>query len=364
MYRQDDRGNGSAGSLPDVPEFPTYPSEFFEHLPNAARGVPRPSTPLLDRDREIAQLCALLRSPNVQLVTITGPGGVGKTRLALEVVNQTAAHFPDGVIAISLAPVRDPAHVLTAIARGMGVQLSGTLDSASQLAASLHEQRSLLLLDNCEQVIESATDIASLLSNCPQLTVLTTSRAPLRLDAEHLIHAMPLSAGMLPLTTEGVLPGAVQLFIARARLVEPTFTLDDRDLAAIQEICRRLDGLPLAIELAAARISAVSPRELLERMDPRLPMLAHGNRDLPERQQTMRSTIAWSYDLLSEDDQRLFRSLSVFVGGFRLPAAEDTLTSIYVATGQPPPSDSGHRRFARITHLEQFALQGNETKPR
>jgi predicted ATPase/DNA-binding CsgD family transcriptional regulator len=335
MHRQVDRGNVTGVQTSPVPYSSAYAPERSEILWNTARGIPRPGTPLFDRESDIERLCEMLDSPDIRLLTITGPGGVGKTRIALETTNQVAHRFPDGVIAISLAPIRDPAHVLPSIAHGAGLQLFDPRDAESHLIAALHEQRALLLLDNCEQVLEAAPGIAQVLNGCPHLKVLATSRAPLNLAAERIFQAMPLSFGSVPVTSGETLPGAIQLFVTRAKHGDPGFALDHRNAHDIQEICRRLDGLPLAIELAAARVRTISPRELLERLEPSLPMLIHGSLDFQERQQTMRAAIAWSYELLSGQEQRLFRWLSVFVGGFFLRAAESIVTALCATEALP-----------------------------
>lgn len=339
MYRQVDRRSEAEGLSPD-PSQPAKQNGFLEIVGaqsmlgqpwHAASVLPRQTTPLFDRDAEVERLRGLLRDPHCRLITITGPGGVGKTRLVLETLLQSAVEFPDGVIFTSLAPVRNPALVIPAIARSAGLQVTDPANALDNLRTTLHEQRILLVLDNFEQVVDAAPDIAQLLAACPHLKMLITSRVSLRISAEHLIAAAPLSleSNVGDSSADGrLLPGAVRLFVDRARRVDPAFELTDQTAGTILEICRRLDGLPLAIELAAARVAVISPAVLLERLDPRLPILTQGDRDLPERQQTMRSAIAWSYELLGERDRWLFRVLSVFVGGFRLPAAEAVVHSV------------------------------------
>ena len=339
MYRQVDHRSG-AERLPQDALQPAEPIEFIEIVgAQPALGERGPvggtlshqTTRLFDRDAEIEHVRALLRDPRLRLVTITGPGGVGKTRLALETARQVAGEFPDGVILISLAPVRHPAHVIPAIARSAGLRWTNRTGALDKLATTLHEQRILFLLDNFEQVVDAAADIALLLAACPRLKLLVTSRVPLRISHEVLVSTTPLSLDIRDVASQDgnpQNPGAVSLFADRARRVDPAFQLTDQNAGIVLEICRRLEGLPLAIELAAARVGAISPAVLLERLDPRLPLLTQGNRDLPERQQTMRSAIAWSYELLNERDRQLFRWLAVFVGGFRLPAAESVVRSM------------------------------------
>lgn len=345
MYRQATQHPEAEPSPGVLPPIQANQTDVFEHPtvqigPGAARrlpgGLPRPVTPLIGRETELSLLLSQLTTQVARPLTITGTGGVGKTRLALEAAARCRGHFPDGVHFIPLAPVRDPGHVLPAIARGLGIHPPAGHDLLEALAVSLHEQRILIVLDNFEQVIDAAPAIGELIAACPLLTMLITSRAPLRLEAETIFPAKPLSLETPVLAADSpaeTLPGAVKLFVDRSRQVDPAFRLDERNLETVLEICRRLDGLPLAIELAAARLRTVSPRELLARLDPRLPLLSAGYRDLPERQQTLRATIAWSYDLLPEREKTVFRWLSIFVGGFRLPAAEAVARSMRNAVG-------------------------------
>jgi predicted ATPase/DNA-binding SARP family transcriptional activator len=285
----------------------------------AARGaieLPVPARPLVGREHELRELVELLRGEEIRLLTMTGAGGTGKTRLALEVAATLVDEYPDGVFFVSLAPIRDPALVVPTIAKTIGVSEQGGKPPAETLADELGAKKTLLLLDNFEQVVEAAPAVAELLARAPKLKVLVTSREPLQLGAEHEYQVPALAQGE-----------AVDLFRARAANAEP--------LPAVAEICRRLDGLPLAIELAAARTKVLPPRMLLERIEQRLPLLTGKRRDVPARQQTLRATIAWSYDLLSSEEQQVFRRLSVFVGGCTLEAAEhvtgadlDTLQSL------------------------------------
>jgi non-specific serine/threonine protein kinase len=271
----------------------------------------------------------LLRD-EVPLVTLTGPGGVGKTRLAVRVASNLEAAFPDGVVFVGLAPITDPSLIPSVIAQALGMREAGDQTMTERLTAVLGDKQLLLVLDNFEQVVEAAPLVADLLASCPALTVLVTSRVRLRLSEEREVPVLPL---MLPETQDQAsargldAPAAVRLFAERAQAVNPDFALTDHNAQAVTEICRRLDGLPLAIELAAARVKALPPAALLARLDQRLPLLTGGGRDLPARQQTMRDAIAWSYDLLTPEEQTLFRRLGIFVAGFTLEAAEAVVHS-------------------------------------
>lgn len=292
--------------------------------PGARAALPKPRSSLIGREAELAEVRAMLLHRDGGLVTLIGPGGVGKTRLALEVAAGVHDAFADGVVFVELAPLRDPALVGAALAAALGVRDTGARSLAEALCVVLRDRNLLLVLDNFEPVVEGAALVAALLAACPRIKVLATSRVRLRLSSEQ---AAPLAPLRLP-DTDGELSvatvsaaDAVRLFVARAHAADPAFAFTAANAATVAAICVRLDGLPLAIELAAARVAHLPLPALLARLERRLSFLTGGPRDLPVRLRTMRDAIAWSYDLLDHGDQSLFRRLAVLSGGFDLEAA-------------------------------------------
>ena len=284
-----------------------------------------PLTTFIGRGSELEAALHLVRDPSVRLVTLTGAGGIGKTRLALEIATRSRADFDGQVAWVSLAPVQAPELVLPAIAAAVDVQEAGNEDVLERLTETLATERLLLVLDNVEHVLGAAADISALLRGCPGITALATSRAPLRISGERILVVPPLP---LPVGLAGPKSGAldenesVRLFVDRARLVSPSFDLGPETALLVANICQRLDGLPLAIELAAARVYHLSVRTMNERLAHRLPLLTGGAADLPERQQTLERSVWWSYDLLAPAEQWIFRRLAVFSGGFDIDAVE------------------------------------------
>jgi predicted ATPase/class 3 adenylate cyclase len=306
---------------PDLPDaFPALRTlDAYHH------NLPAQATPLVGREAEAQAVVDLLQRATIRLLTLTGPGGIGKTRLALQVAAELLDAYPDGVWFVDLSPVRDPKLVLPTIAKVFEIADAGEKPLAERLAAYLRPRRALLLLDNVEQVADAAPQIADLLAAAVDIQVLATSREVLRLYGEQEYPVPPLTLpdlAKLPPLERLTQYEAVRLFIERAQAVRPEFQVTNETAPVVAEICARLDGLPLAIELAAARIRIFPPQPLLARLGNRLRLLASGPRNLPGRQQTLRDAIAWSYDLLSAEEQTLFARLGVFAGGFTLAAAE------------------------------------------
>ena len=348
------------------------PRALPQPSPTAAAALPIPPTPLFGRQAAIAAAAALLREGDARLLAITGPGGVGKTRLALAVAATLAADFADGVQFVPLVGLHDPALVLPAIARAVGVREAAGAALADALAAALHATQTLLLLDNCEQVAAAAPAIAALLARCARLRIVVTSRVALRVRGESVFPIGPLAVPALrdpPDLAALARSPAVALFLDRARALAPDFALTEANAAAIAGICVHLDGLPLAIELAAARVRTLAPPELRARLDDRFALLTRGARDLPERQRTLRDAVAWSHDLLDADARRLIRRLAVFVGGWEraaavavcagddLPAARipDLLASLAdQSLVRPEPGYAGAERLGMYETIRAF----------
>jgi predicted ATPase/class 3 adenylate cyclase len=306
---------------PDLPA--SYPP--LKTLDARMNNLPAQPTPLVGRERELKEVCDLLRTEGLRLLTLTGPGGIGKTRLGLQVAAELLDEFEDGVFFVALAPIIDPALVASAIAEPLGVVEAGDQPLKEGLKDYLRRKELLLLMDNFEQVLGGAPLVGELLSACPKFKVLATSRSVLRIYGEQEYPVPPLELprpGSLPAIDRLSQYEAVRLFIERAKAARPDFSVTDENAPAVAEICARLDGLPLAIELAAARIKLLTPSAMLERLGSRLKLLGGGSRDLPERQRTLRGTIEWSHALLEEGEQLLFARLAVFSGGRTLEAIE------------------------------------------
>src|SRR5437660_3760218 len=316
--------------------FPESPPSDKAQLVKHA--LPVSLTSLIGREQEVQAIHTMLLRSDVRLLTLTGTGGIGKTRLALHVATELLADFPDGVSFVSLAPISDPTLVLSTIAQGLDVKESGARPLLDLLIADLRDKHLLLCLANSEHLLPAAPQLTDLLSACPHLTMLVTSRAVLHVQGEHLFPVPPLAVPdliQLPPTAETLLSSAaVVLFLQRAQALQPTFHITSTNARPIASVCIRLEGLPLAIELAAARITLFPPQALLARLTQRLLLLTSGTRDVPARQQTLRNTIAWSYHLLAEEEQRLFRRLAIFVGGCTLEAVEAICERLGDGTGK------------------------------
>ncbi len=320
-------GRGRTGATVDAPA----------GIPEAA--LPSPPTPLVGRERELGEITELLADrPEARLVTLTGIGGVGKTRLAVEAAQASLAggDFSDGVALVALAPLRDPALVVPTVARSLGLRESEGRSAPDALRFFLREKRMLLVLDNFEHLLEAAAEVVHLIEACPDLVVLATSRAPLRVrgEQEYPIPPLALPSSIQNAPEEEVLrTPSGRLFVERARAASPSFALTSENAPSVAAICWRLAGLPLALELAAAKVRLLQPQALLPRLDQALSTA--WSRDLPDRQRTMRATLDWSHELLSESGRRLFRRLSVFAGGFTLEAAEAVGAEVSEADEEP-----------------------------
>jgi predicted ATPase/transcriptional regulator with XRE-family HTH domain len=329
-------------------------------------GIPRPLTPLIGRAGVAAAVVRLVHRGDTQLLVLTGPGGVGKTRLAIEVAERVAGDFPGGVLFTDLAPLRDPGLVLGAVARQLGVDERDATPLASLLAAALRDRRVLVVLDNFEHVLAARDAVLALLEACPGVVVLVTSRVALRVRAGREYPVAPLALPDPAGQDAGPDSPAVQLFLDRAEAAG--VTVAPTGVGSVAEICRQLDGIPLAIELAAARLPLLPPGELLARLTRRLPVLVDGPHDLPARQKTMRDAIAWSYELLDEPQQRLFRQLCVFTGGGTLDAVEavcasgalDGLTALTAGSLLRMPVAPATSGGPRVVMLETIREYGSE----
>ncbi len=356
---------------------PNLPSEFpplktLERFPN---NLPLPPTPLIGREGEVEGVCRRLRSTEVRCLTLTGPGGTGKSRVSLQAAAELADEYEDGVFFVALAAIVDPALVVTTIARTLGLTEASNRPPDEMLKTYLRDRHTLLVLDNFEHVLDAAPPVGEVLSSAPNVKVLATSRIPLRLYGEYEFPISPLSLPdlrALPTVEHLTEYEAVRLFVERARAVKPGFSLTEENARVVAEICTRLDGLPLAVELAAARIKLLPPEALLSRLGNRLKLLTGGARNLPERQRTLRNAIKWSYEMLDKGEKTLFARLAVFTGGSTLEAIE----AVCEAEGDLPldalegtsslldksmlgqeEGQGGEPRYVMLETIHEFALQ-------
>jgi len=337
-----------------------------------ASTVPAPLTPFVGRVREIQEVREMLLGVEVRLVTLTGPGGTGKTRLALQVANTVPASFPDGLYFVDLAAIREPDLVAARIAQTIGVPATAQWSVTADLEAYLRDRQALLILDNFEQVVLAGPLVARLLAGCSRLKVLVTSRVVVRVSGEHIYSVPPLQVPdlqTLPPPEQLAEYEAVRLFVMRATAASPSFALTADNVSAVATICRRLEGLPLAIELAAARLRVLSPQALATRLSDRLGLLTGGAQDVPSRQQTLRATLDWSYQLLQPDEQQLLAQLAVFAGGCTVEEAQaivDRNAHIDVLGGVSSLVDhslllrrdgrDGEMRFHMLETIREYAL--------
>src|SRR3989440_4441778 len=307
------------------PSTPVKGEKAATGSPFRFQNLPPLLTPLIGREQHGQEIRSLLLRPEVRLLTLTGTGGIGKTRLAQKVARDLSEEFPQGVCLVELAPLSDSDLVVPTIAQTLGLRDVEERSLFESLKAFLSDKHLLLLLDNFEQVLPAAPALVELLLACPSLKILVTSRAVLHVESEYEFSVPPLSLPdplHLPAYEQLLQYAAVALFVERAQMVKPQFVLSEDNAAAIAGICIQLDGLPLSLELAAARSKLLSPQALLGRLTHRLAVLTGGRQDAPTRQHTLRDTISWRYDLLTTQEQRCFRRLAIFVGGCTLEAAE------------------------------------------
>jgi predicted ATPase/class 3 adenylate cyclase len=335
----------------------------------APAGLPQQQKGLIGREGQLEACRELILREDLRLLSLTGPGGTGKTSLAIHLAGSLMPNFEDGVYFVALAPVSDSALVPRAVARALGIQEVGGRPLLDVLTDALASHRSLLVLDNFEHVLSAAGFVADLVQACPYLKVVVTSRELLRLSIEFDLPVPPLELPPSGSTAAAQLESndAVRLFVARAQDARPSFALTDESAPVVAEICRRLDGLPLALELAAARVRLLPPRALLARLDRRLPILTDGPRDLPARQRTLRDTIGWSYGLLTDDERLVFRLLGVFVGGCTLDAVEavctanlnvlDTMASLADKSLVRQSFANGEPRFSLLETIREYSLE-------
>jgi predicted ATPase/DNA-binding CsgD family transcriptional regulator len=367
------RADASGQTLPELDI--VYRAEARPRQTSLAKNLPIQPTVLIGREQEVAAVGQLLRREDVRLVTLTGPGGIGKTRLGLQVAAELSESFTAGVFFVDLSPLRNPSLVLSTIAQIIGIQDAAGQSLLERLGEVLQQKQLLLLLDNFEQVLSAAVQVVDLIAVCPRLKVLATSRERLHVRAEHEFVVPPLALPdprHLPEMVALARYEAVALFLERAQATKSDFQLTPANARAVAEICARLDGLPLAIELAAARIKLLPPQALLERLSQRLAVLTSRTQDMPARHQTLRHTIAWSYDLLNTQEQRLFRRLAVFMGGCTLEAVEAISTAlgdtdIDVLEGmaslvdksllQRTGRDGEEPRFAMLETIREYGLE-------
>jgi len=332
------------------------------------QGSPPRPYPLIGRKQDLETAQDLILRSNVRLITVTGPPGVGKTRFAIELASSVASEFDDGAVFVDLAPVRDPALVLDTVAQTLGVFDHPDRPSSQRLQRHLGDRNILLLLDNFEQVIPAASDVSDLVAACPDVKVLVTSRQPLHVRWEHRHNLLPLALPKTMATSDLARLArtpATALFLERARVVEPRFTVDEQNAPIIVEICRRLDGLPLAIELAAAWVGALGLEAILSRLSAHQSLPLGGPRDVPERQRTLFDAIAWSYELLNEAERTVFRALGAFAGESPLGAIEAVCAGLRVDVLTPIAGlvdknllirvGDGETRFRMLETIHEFA---------